>query len=220
MCVIFPSVASYAFSKGACYSVFSEVQLHPNATSKSKVISTHRDAFGSYYQLNVSVVRPDAAVIYEALGYASFESQARLPHPDTMTSRIRELFPEVDIKFVAVNDSTIPAREYLEYLAKGEVPIGMKGQFYHDMMDHAVGYFLLARTPEWKLLRQKIAELLAEEIKNTDTSAGASFVLKKINNYLEAVTPAFVLEFELGPQSYSQFVKDNAVKIRRLIDAP
>ena len=71
-----------------------------------------------------------------------------------------------------------------------------------------------------KLLRQKIAELLAEEIKNTDTSAGASFVLKKINNYLEAVTPAFVLEFELGPQSYSQFVKDNAVKIRRLIDAP
>jgi len=207
--------AHRAYASSACGDIFvQEAQLHPDANAKSKIVSVVKDEFGSYYQLNISLVLPDAISVYEVLGFSNFHTKARIPHPSTMNERIRQLYPDVKIEFLALPEGTIEVGPYLRHLAKGQVPIGMKGQFYHDMVDHAVGYFLLAQTPEWNLLRKHLQMHLQKAAKGSKKSAR---ILNKINNYFEAITPTLISEYGMGITSYEKFLQDNAVKVRRLL---
>ena len=215
--IISASLSLHAESANRKCSAELKIQLHPSKKAQTKVVSSHQDKFGIYYKLNVGWATPDALAIYELLGYSGFSSHLVLPDPQTMSARIKALAPEVDIRFFGVDEGTLSYEDYMRGIGNKTIPIGMKGQFAHDMLDHAVGYFLLAKTPIWAAMTDRIRELLQEIGRGGEGSAIANRRLARINYHLEAATPAFPLMYEQGGDEYREFVEDQVRMISRLI---
>lgn len=183
-------------------------QLHPQPWSPAKVIGIEKRPEGIYYETNGRRIIHNNLGIYEIMGFdeKSASGNALLPAPETINYRLRQSGFTSVVKFVGHYElGWIPQIEYLRYVANGQMVIGMKGQAFHDMVDHAPGFLFMSQTKVWP----KIISLAQDVLKNinSDQHSKAASMVFKINSFLEGSTTGMLSAKEAGEQEFLKYVE-------------
>jgi hypothetical protein len=177
-----------------CKEVVVEIPRLQNTTNKEarslEITRVEVDEDGAWFVLNTKVSN-NTSIKSDILGLSRIvEGKSWMPHPRTMTRLLKKNRPGNPLSFVAHPDGVLRLDEYLILIARDQLPIGFDGLYLHDVLDHALGYALLAETPAWPVLKKAIQLTIESQKKSARQSLAAKSFLVKINAFLEASTTA------------------------------
>lgn len=204
-----PARAADQIEEEFCRQALKGPILHPDKSSPARIIDILQDKYGSYFKLNIKSPTPQAQEFFELLGYDGFSENLILPLPSTMNARLEALRPQVPLRFRSSSGARIPLVKYMRAITQNELLVSLQGQFFHDMMDHVVGYLILSESRYWPLLLQKLQALLHEydHATSDQQKLQARQKILRISNWLEAATQGAMDVYDEGSDELNEYVE-------------
>jgi hypothetical protein len=155
-----------------------------------KILRLEVDEDGIWFVINKNL-SSSALGSENILGLSRVEdNKSWMPHPNTMSKILKRNRPNNPLSFVAHPDGVLRLDEYLILISQDKLPIGFDGLYLHDVLDHSLGYALLAETPAWPKLKRAIQLTIESQKRAPGKSPAVETFLVKINAFLEATTTA------------------------------
>lgn len=161
-----------------------------------KIEKVIHDQNGTWFVLNSKLSIPEFKNNHIIGLSRVVDGKSWMPHPNTMTNILKKWRPKNPLSFTAHPSGVLRLDEYLQLISQDQLPIGFDGLYLHDVLDHSLGYALLAETPAWLVLKKAIVMTLEAKQRTAGKSPAIQSFLAKINAFLEASTTALPEIFE------------------------